>query len=88
MPAMRLTHYNGSASTAGDKIAIIKGPAQRINIRNIDGARALEVSFDAGRTFYTLPLNSVPLDMPCMLHFFYVRGVGGTAAYCAVTNEG
>lgn len=88
MPAMRVTHYSGTASTAGDKVAILKGPAQRLNIRNIDTANALEVSFDAGRSYYRIPFNTVPLDMPCMLHFFYVRGVGGTAAWCAVTNEG
>ena len=88
MPAMRIVHHAGVASVLGDKIAIIKGPAQRINIRNIDGANALQVSFDGGRNFYTMPLNSVPLEMSCMLHFFHVRGLGGTAAWCAVTNAG
>lgn len=88
MPAMRLTHYNGTASTAGDKIVISRGLAQRINIRNNDGTNALEVSFDSGRTYYKIPINSFPLDIPCMLHFFYVRGVGGTAVYSAITHEG
>jgi hypothetical protein len=88
MPAMRIVHYNGTASTAGDRVAIVRGPAQRINVRNIDGANPLEISFDGGRNFYTLPINSFPLDMSCMLHFFVVRGVGGTAKYCIVTNEG
>jgi hypothetical protein len=85
---MRIAHYAGTASTAGDKISITKGPAQRINIRNVDGANPLEVSFDAGRNYYRIPLNGFPLDITCMLYFFFVRGVGGTAAWCAVTNEG
>lgn len=90
MPSMRIVHYNGTAPAAPSpaKVLMTVGLAQRINIRNVDGANSLEVSFDSGRNFYLIPINSLPLDIPCSLHFFYVRGVGGTAAYTAVTNEG
>lgn len=86
---LRLAHYNGTApnATAPDKVSFAK-LAQRVHVRNVDGANALEISFDAGHTFYKLPINSLPLDFDCLLHFCYVRGVGGTAAFCILTNEG
>lgn len=88
MPSMRLVHYNGTAPSGVPTKVPLGHLAQRINIRNIDGANPLEVSFDGGRNFYRIPINSLPLDMPCSLFFFYVQGVGGTANWCAVTNEG
>lgn len=88
MRAMHVEHYGGTASLAGDRVESRRGLIQRINIRNIDGANALEVSFDLGHRYYRIPINSFPLDFTAMVHEVWVRGVVGTAAWVAVTNEG
>jgi len=88
MPAMRTIHYSGAATTTPAKVTLSVGLAQRINVRNLDGTNGLDVSFDGGRSFYTILATSVPLDIACSLHFFWVRSTAAVVNWCAVTNEG
>jgi len=85
---MRTKHYNGTAANGTPQQVKFAKMAQRIHVRNIDAANALEVSFDLGTTFYRIPLNGFPLDWTCMVREVWVQGVSGTAAFCIITNEG
>ena len=91
MPAQdvfRATHFNGSASVAGDKVATNKGLGVRLIIRNVDAAEDLEISFNGGRTFFTVGGPGASLDLPVRFHFFFVRGSGGVADFEALILEG
>lgn len=99
MPSLRIGVYSGTAPTVGTNApppVLIGGEAgsptagalaQWIEIRNLDGTNALQVSFD-GQNWFTINALSYPLRTRCAIRQFYVRGAAGTPAWCALTNEG
>ena len=90
----RLKHYGGTAPTAPTKVSL-GALGSHIAIKNTDTSNTLEVSFESGEDGKWYPLapaaaglNAESLDMDCHIHFFYVRGVGGTCDWTALVAQG
>ena len=81
MPAqpLRVSHFEGSAPTAGEKINPRK-LIQRVIVRNVDGANTLGISFNGGRSYFSIPPGE-SLEEDILAHFLYIRGEGGAASY-------
>lgn len=81
---LRPFHANGTAPVAGAKINPRK-LIQRVVIRNLEaaGSNDLGVSFDGGRTYFTIPPQG-ELKEDILAHYLWVRGEGGTADYSAL----
>lgn len=77
-------HANGTAPTTGEKINPRK-LVRRVLIRNLEapGGNDLGVSFNGGRTYFTIPPQGV-LEESVLAHYLFVRGEGGTADYTAL----
>lgn len=86
MRPMTVKHYAGSVGTTAAVISFAK-QAQYIVVNNIDSTESLGISFDGGRTLFTL-LKGQMVSIPCLANSITVIGVGGTADYCIMTNEG
>ncbi len=88
--SMRMRHASGTATTDPNdsKISVNRGVAQFIAIKNTDTTNALEISFNGGRNFFTIPQGSDPLKLNVLFRFIYLRSNAGTATWSALIGEG
>lgn len=79
---------NGEDS--GDpKVVELSRPGHGINIRSLVEDVALQVSFDKGRTYYTVPAGTVLSLNEVLFNSFAVRSSTGDAIeWCALVKEG
>ena len=85
---LRATHRNGTATATPAKVTTKRGRGFRLLLRNLDGTNPLDVSFDSGKTFYTIEADG-KFDEDVSFHFFYVRrGGAADVDYSAVIFEG
>ena len=83
MPALRPYHYNGTATTTPTRVDLRKGPSQRFVITNTGATNALQISFDGGRTFFSIaPGATLREDILC--HFFFIQSGAATTTYTAL----
>lgn len=83
---MRMSHSNGSLTATITKVSVKRGIGQYIRIQNLSGANAMEVSFDGGTNFMTIPADGV-LEVNALFHHFYLRSASG-ADYSALIGAG
>lgn len=90
-----------SAAGTGPKYSIVTPASNKnamfryIEIRNIDASADLEINFgdtSGGQQWFLLKQGTTNpasiLKIPCYTRQIFLRGVGATADYCMVTNEG
>lgn len=85
---MRLRHASGSVGTVAEKVSINRGLGQYIRLSNTHATQGLQVSFDGGRSYYTISAGDPPLDVVALFHFFYVKGTGASTTYEGLIGEG
>ena len=87
--SLRATHRNGTVTTTPAKVQTRRGRGFRLDIRNAtaSGGNGLQISFDSGKTWYTLAAQESK-EWPVVFPFFYLRGVSGNADYEALLFEG
>jgi len=82
MQSQNAHHFNGTATTTPAKVELGR-LMQHLNIRNLDTTDGLEVSFNGGQSFYTIPAGQF-LSESVRKHEFWVRATAGTVDYCAI----
>ena len=85
LPSCRATHHNGTATSTPEKVSTVRGRGMRLVMTNHEaiGGNMLEVSFDAGKTYFSIPPQTMFRE-PITFHEFYVKGSG---AYSALLFE-
>lgn len=86
----RPTHRNGTAVTDPVKVSCARGRGFRLRLRNLNAtaANSLDVSFDSGNTWYSIPGGTEFVE-DVSYHYFYVRrGASTDVAYAALLLEG
>lgn len=86
MPPSKLKHYSGTATTTPAKITLTK-LGQHLTIANRDGTNLLQISFDSGNSFYSIPVNTT-FSEDVLFHYFYIKSSASTIAWTAVVSEG
>jgi hypothetical protein len=84
--SMRVSHFNGTASTTVAKISANK-LAQRVYIRNVGGTNAIQVSFDGGANFLTIPASG-EFEGDVLCHYFFIQSAASTSVYSGLFYEG
>lgn len=89
--ASKFEHINGTAPSsaavpAQEKINIRRGLGKKLIIQNVDAANTLQVSFDGGQNYFSIPPGTAetpyrPLIIDVLFHYIVVRGEGATADY-------
>lgn len=85
---LRMRHANGTATTDPTKVSVNRGVGMFIRISNLDETNSLEISFDNGKTYYTVKANDPPLQLDAKFYFFKVKSNTGSVDYSAVIGEG
>ncbi|MCF6205360.1 MAG: hypothetical protein L3J47_00505 [Sulfurovum sp.] len=83
---MSMKHHNGSLTTAIVEVPVNRGSGQYVNIANLDAANTVEVSFNGGRSFFTI-LAGKSLVVNALFTSVHLRS-DVTADYSAIFGEG
>lgn len=84
--SVRVTHANGTAAAAPAKVSTRRGRGFRLDMTNLEaaGGNMLEISFDSGNNFFSIPPQTTWTG-DVAFHYFYVRGSG---LYTGLIYEG
>ena len=87
---MRMEHHNnlGGVNTDGEKVSVNRGIGQYIRITNLDATNNLEVSFNGGRDYHSIPPASPTMEVYALFHFIRVRSSASTVPYTAIFGAG